>query len=77
MAQYPFSPALLDALPEELAELFQALELTLLEDICSRLNLSDKLNEATVQAIKALRSHGIDMADIEKAIQQTANISEK
>ena len=35
--KYPFQPELLDALPEELAELFRALEITLLEEICSRL----------------------------------------
>ena len=31
----------------------------------------------TVQAIRALRSHGIDTKDIEKAIRKTARISEK
>lgn len=29
MTRYPFSPEILDALPEELAELFRGLELTL------------------------------------------------
>lgn len=75
--QYPFSPALLDALPEELAELFRALEITLLEEICSRLKAADELNEVTVQDIRALRSHGIDLKEIEKAIRQTTGISEK
>lgn len=75
--KYPFTPELLDALPEELAELFRGLEDTLLDEICSRLALKDKLNEVTVQAIRALRSHGIDTKDIEKAIRKTAGISEK
>lgn len=70
----PFSPAVLDALPEELAELFRGLESTLLQEICSRLKLSDQLNEVTVADIKALRSHGIDLADIEKAIADTTGI---
>lgn len=74
--QYPFSPALLDALPEELAELFRALEITLLDEICSRLKLADQLNEVTVQDIRALRSHGIDLKDIEKAVRKTTGISE-
>ena len=74
--QYPFSPALLDALPEELAELFRALEITLLEEICSRLKASDQLNEVTVQDVRALRSHGIDLKEIEKAIRKTSGISE-
>lgn len=77
MRPYPFSPALLDALPEELAELFRSLEDTLLDEICSRLKLADQLNEVTVQNIRALRSHGIDLKDIEKAIRKTSGISEK
>ena len=76
MRPYPFSPDLLDALPEELAELFRALEITLLDEICSRLKLADQLNEVTVQDIRALRSHGTDLKDIEKAIRKTTGISE-
>lgn len=74
--KYPFQPEILDALPEELAELFRALEITLLEEICSRLKASDQLNEVTVQDIRALRSHGIDLKEIEKAIRKTSGISE-
>lgn len=77
MHKYPFSPEILDAIPEELAELFRGLEITLLEEICSRLKLADKLNEVTVQDIRALRSHGIDLKDIESAIRKTAGISQK
>lgn len=77
MSKYPFSPELLDAMPEELAELYRGLEDTLLMEICSRLKLRDELNEVTVQDIKALRSHGIDLKEIEKAIRQTTGISEK
>lgn len=64
---------MLDALPEELAELFRGLDLTLLEEICSRLKLADELNEVTVQDIRALRSHGIDLEDIKKAIAKATN----
>lgn len=74
--KYPFQPEVLDALPEELAELFRSLEDTLLDEICSRLNLADQLNEVTVQDIRALRSHGTDLKDIEKAIRKTTGISE-
>lgn len=76
MSRYPFTPELLDALPEELAELFRALETTLLEEICSRLKAADELNEVTVQDIRALRSHGIDLKEIEKAIREASGISE-
>lgn len=74
--KYPFQPEILDALPEELAELFRALEITLLEEICSRLKAADELNEVTVQDIRALRSHGTDLKAIEKAIREATGISE-
>ncbi len=77
MVKYPFTPAVLDALPEELAELYRGLEDTLLQEICSRLNVAGELNEVTVDAIKALRSHGIPLDDIKKAIANTNNISMK
>lgn len=77
MRPYPFDPSILDALPEELAELYRGLEDTLLTDICSRLTAADELNEVTVQDIRALRSHGIDLEEIEKAIRKTTGISEK
>lgn len=67
----------MDALPEELAQLYRSLELKLLEEICSRLNISGQLNEVTVQDIRALRAHGIDLREIEKAIRETAGISEQ
>lgn len=76
MNKYPFQPEILDALPEELAELYRALEDTLLDEICSRLKLADQLNEVTVQDIRALRSHGIVQKDIKKAIRKTTGISE-
>lgn len=74
--KYPFQPEILDALPEELAELYRGLEDTLLMEIGSRLKLRDELNEVTVQDIKALRAHGIDLKEIEKAIRKTSGISE-
>lgn len=64
-------------MPEHLAELYRELELTLLKEICSRLKISDQLNEVTVADIKALRSHGIDLEDIKNAIAKTAGVSEK
>ncbi len=73
--KYPFQPEILDALPEELAELFRGLEITLLEEICSRLKAADELNEVTVQDIRALRSHGIDLKAVKKAISETSGIS--
>ena len=75
--KYPFQPEILDALPEELAKIYRALENTLLDEICSRLVFADQLNEVTVQDIQALRSHGIDLKSIEEAISKTAGISKQ
>ena len=75
--KYPFQPEILDALPEELAELYRALENTLLDEICSRLNIADQLNEVTVQDIQALRSHGVDLKSIEEDISKTTEISKQ
>lgn len=77
MTKFPWSPEILDALPEELAELFRGLELTLLEEIASRLKAAGQLNEVTVQDIRALRAHGIPLDEIEKAIRETTGISEQ
>ena len=57
--------------------MFRALEITLLEEICSRLKAADELNEVTVQDIQALRSHGIGLKSIEGAISKTAGISKQ
>lgn len=75
--KYPFTPEILNALPEELSDLYRNLEDTLLIEICSRLKAKDQFNEVTVQDIRALRSHGIPLKDIEKAIRKATGISEK
>ena len=64
-------------MPEELAELFRELELTLLKEIASRLMIADQLNEVTVQDIRALRSHGISVEEIKKQIKKATGIGDK
>ena len=73
--KYPFSPEILDAMPEKLAELYRELEVTLLEEISAQLVLAGKSNTVTIQHIQALRSHGIPLDEIKKAIQQTTKVS--
>ena len=41
------------------------------------MNIADQLNEVTVQDIRALRSHGIDLTEITKAISKTTGISKQ
>lgn len=76
-AKYPFQPDVLDALPEQIAELFRGLEDQLLIEICSRLKIADQLNEVTVQNIRALRAHGITLEDIERAISDVAGVAQE
>lgn len=75
--KYPFTPEVLDGMPEGIAELYRGLELQLLDEICSRLNLAGDLNEVTVDSIRALRSQGISLDEIESAIRATTNISDE
>ena len=75
--RYPFSPEVLDGLPEPFAELIRGLEDRLLEEICSRLNLAGEINEVAVEAIRALRAVGIDLAEIERAIAETTQTAEE
>lgn len=76
MKAAPISPEILDAMPEELAELYRGLELTLLQNIAEQLT-TDKVNEVTLQNIRELRSHGLSLEEIEKAIENTSGISKK
>lgn len=63
-------------MPEELAEVYRALELTLLRNISEQLT-TGKINEVTLQNIRELRSHGISLDEIQKAIKDASGISEK
>lgn len=74
--KYPFQPEVLDVLPEQIEELFRGLEDQLLIEICSRLKISDQLNEVTIQSIRALRAHGISLEDIEQAISDVAGVAQ-
>ena len=40
------------------------------------MKIADQLNEVTVQDIRALRAHGIDLEDIKKAIRKYTNTGE-
>lgn len=72
--KYKFTPELLDALPEELAELFRGLELTLLKIIVERIKKAGQINQVGVEAIKALRANGITLGEIKQAVADTVAI---
>lgn len=74
---YPFSPQWLDALPQELSDLYRNLENRLIDYICKCLKATDDLNESALQRIRALRLHRIDLYEIEKIIKKTTGISDK
>lgn len=73
--KYPFTPEVLDALPEAIAERYRQLEADLLNEICARLKISGQLNQVALEAIKALRSHGISLDEIKKAISKATGIA--
>ena len=73
--KWPWTPDILDAMPEALAELYRDLELLLLKEIADRLRISDQLNEVTIQDMRVLRSHGIPQELINREIEKTVNIS--
>lgn len=75
--KYPFSPQWLDALPQELSDLYRGLEDRLIDYICKCLKATSDLNESALQRIRALRSHRIDLYEIEKIIKKTTGISDK
>lgn len=72
---YPFQPHVIDSLPNELTALYRDLESQLLEGICARIHAAGEMNEVTLQNIRALRANGLDIQEIEQAIQQTAGLS--
>lgn len=73
--RYPFTPEWLDAAPEPIAERFRALEDTVIQEIARQLTQGKELNESSIQRIRVLRSLGLDMDAIEKAVAETAGIS--
>ena len=75
--KYPFSPQWLDALPQELSDLYRGLEDRLIDYICKCLKATDDLNESALQRIRALRAHRIDLYEIEKIFKKTTGISDK
>lgn len=48
----------------------------MLKKICAPLKLRGELNESAVQALRALRSHGISLDEINREIQEAAQISQ-
>lgn len=75
MIHYPFTPDFLEAIPSELVKLYEELEDRLLYEICSRLVLEGETNEVVIESIRALRAHGIDYSEIEKAITEITGMA--
>lgn len=73
--KYPFTPERLDALPEAIAERYRQLETYLINGICTRLNISGQINVPALEAIKALRSHGISLDEIKKEISRQTGVA--
>jgi len=74
---YPFSPEVLDALPERLVGLYRELEITLLSRIAEQIKAGLPLGETTLQDIRALRSHGLSVEEINAAVKAVTGVSER
>lgn len=74
--KYPFSPEFLDALPESIAQIYRDLEMELIDYICGAIGAGG-LNEKSVQDIRILRSHGIPLEPIERAIREAAGLTKR
>ena len=60
-----------------ITQIYQSMEGSLLKMICERLQASNQLNEVTVQAIRALRGHGIPLTEIRDNIAKYTGRSKK
>ena len=76
MMRFPWTPAVLEAMPEQLAELFRGLEDTIIQEICSRLDFAENLNEVTVNDMMVLRSAGAPLQEIQDAIKSASSLSD-
>lgn len=72
--KYPFTPEVLDALPEEVAELFRRVEDLVLDGVCSKLEAAKYLSAITVQDLNKMRN--VSMKDIQTAIRKTTKAGE-
>ena len=67
--KYPFTPEVLDALPESTADLFREMEDEVLSSICSKLEAARHLGAITAQDLQKMRKVSTD--DITKLISAT------
>lgn len=72
--KYPYTPEVLDALPESVAELFRQVEDNVLEGICTKLEAARYLARITVPDLKKLRD--VSNKDIEQMIQDATGKGE-
>ena len=72
--KYPFTPEVLDALPEEVAELFRQVEDLVLDGVCSKLEAAKYLSMVTVQDLNKMRN--VSVKDIQAAIRKATKAGE-
>ena len=72
--KYPFTPEVLDALPEEVAELFRRVEDLVLDGVCSKLEAAKYLSAITVQDLNKMRN--VSMKDVQAAIRKATKAGE-
>ena len=63
--------------PEELTEIFLELEESIIEDIARRISENLRLTETADYQLLVLAEMGYDLSEVEKAIAETSNLTEK
>lgn len=72
---YPITGEYLENLPEPLQAIFRALEDEIFEYICFQLKKTGDANEKSIELIRQLQRGGLPMAEIEKRIRKTLNLT--
>lgn len=75
--RYPITPEFISELPNKLAAIYIRLETFILEDICERLKTSGTVTETAIEQIKTLQRRGYTFANIEKAVKETLELSDR
>lgn len=73
---YPISGKYLENLPEPLMAIYRQLEDEIFEYICGQFKQTGDANEKSIELIRQLQRGGLSMAEIEKRIKKTLNLSQ-
>ena len=74
---YPITGEFLERLPEPLMKIYRDLEDDIFRYICEQFKATGDANKKSVELIRQLQRRGLPLAEIEKRIRKTLNLSEE